>query len=110
MVMFQPSMSGTSSGQDLASLFTDLDPLGTGKSKPFVDKKDFFSDSKTSPKMGVPELNVGSEMTANNMSESAYNTSILSSSPCQSYMSTSRYGEPPTSRYVEQTLASRYLE
>merc|ERR1719402_1543426 len=53
-----PSMSGTSSGQDLASLFTDLDPLGTGKSKPFVDKKDFFSDSKTSPKMRVPELNM----------------------------------------------------
>ena len=32
--------------QDLGSLFTDLDPLGTGTSKPFVDKKDFFTASK----------------------------------------------------------------
>merc|ERR1719220_657077 len=44
----QPSASGS---QDLASLFTDLDPLGSGKSKPFVDKKDFFYDSKTKMKL-----------------------------------------------------------
>jgi len=41
----------TSGSQDLASLFTDLDPLGTGKSKPMVDKKDFFTDSKAKLKM-----------------------------------------------------------
>merc|ERR1711892_1501576 len=35
----------------LASLFTDLDPLGSGKSKPFVDKKNFFTDSKAKLKM-----------------------------------------------------------
>ena len=41
-------ISNASSG-----LFTDLDPLGTGKSKPYVDKKDFFSELKsTSPKLG----------------------------------------------------------
>lgn len=33
---------------NLDSLFTDLDPLGTGKSKPYVDKKDFFV-TKQSP-------------------------------------------------------------
>jgi len=41
----------SSGSQDLASLFTDLDPLGTGKSKPMVDKKDFFTDSKAKLKM-----------------------------------------------------------
>ncbi|XP_043215813.1 protein disabled-like [Amphibalanus amphitrite] len=31
---------------DPFDLFTDLDPLGSGKAKPYVDKKDFFSDLK----------------------------------------------------------------
>ena len=63
------------------SLFTDLDPLGTGRSKPYMDRKDFFSDLKTvtSPKKtmrqpsgggggdgatGAPSLNnsVGSDL------------------------------------------------
>ena len=36
-----------------SELFTDLDPLGTGKSRPYVDKKDFFSELKSSsPKLG----------------------------------------------------------
>ena len=53
-----------------SGLFTDLDPLGTGKSKPYVDKKDFFSELKsTSPKLGSmsntdsresPEVHFGS--------------------------------------------------
>lgn len=43
--------SKNSGSQDLASLFTDLDPLGSGKSKPFVDKKNFFNDSKAKLKM-----------------------------------------------------------
>lgn len=30
----------------LQDLFTELDPLGTGRSKPYVDKKDFFQDLK----------------------------------------------------------------
>lgn len=55
-----PQLTGAapknSGSQDLASLFTDLDPLGTGKSKPFVDKKNFFNDSKAKLKMtGVSE-------------------------------------------------------
>merc|ERR1719422_2181257 len=44
------------SGNDSKSaggLFTDLDPLGSGKSKPYMDKKDFFRAEKeaTSPKL-----------------------------------------------------------
>lgn len=47
-----------------SELFTDLDPLGTGKSKPYVDKKDFFSELKSSsPKLGNMSSN-------NNLSES----------------------------------------
>ena len=62
--------SGISNASSSGGLFTDLDPLGTGKSKPYVDKKDFFSELKsTSPKLGSmsntdsresPEVNFGS--------------------------------------------------
>ena len=38
---------GTSPGYDV---FTDLDPLGTGKDRPFVDKKDFFNDVRRPPR------------------------------------------------------------
>merc|ERR1719483_1720636 len=92
-----PKNSGS---QDLASLFTDLDPLGTGKSKPFVDKKNFFNDSKAKLKLtGASEdslTNVGLNITDsifepnNGISESNYTNSILSSSSC---MSTSRYSD-----------------
>lgn len=36
--------------------FTDLDPLGTGKSKPYVDKKFFFQELKNPPKKLLKEL------------------------------------------------------
>jgi len=52
MPQLQTSLGGAKSGsQDLASMFTDLDPLGTGTSKPFVDKKDFFNTPKKGLKM-----------------------------------------------------------
>merc|ERR1740129_1286032 len=36
-----------------SELFTDLDPLGSGRSRPYVDKKDFFRELKSrSPKLG----------------------------------------------------------
>ena len=38
------------------TLFTDLDPLGTGKSKPYTDKKNFFPVSKGSPMMSAGSL------------------------------------------------------
>lgn len=38
-------------------LFTDLDPLGSGRSKPYVDKKDFFQDlKKPAPKRLLKQL------------------------------------------------------
>uniref|UniRef100_A0A0A9YQ91 Protein disabled n=1 Tax=Lygus hesperus TaxID=30085 RepID=A0A0A9YQ91_LYGHE len=37
-------------------VFTDLDPLGTGRSKPYVDKKDFFQDLKNPPKKVLKDL------------------------------------------------------
>ena len=49
-----------------SGLFTDLDPLGTGKSKPYVDKKDFFSELKsTSPKLGSMSNNDSRESPVN---------------------------------------------
>ncbi len=36
--------------------FTDLDPLGTGKSKPYIDKKYFFQDLKNPPKKVLKDL------------------------------------------------------
>ncbi|XP_014287572.1 protein disabled isoform X1 [Halyomorpha halys] len=37
-------------------VFTDLDPLGTGRSKPYIDKKDFFQDLKNPPKKVLKDL------------------------------------------------------
>ena len=39
-----------------ADAFIDLDPLGTGKNKPYVDKKFFFQDVKNPPKKVLKEL------------------------------------------------------
>lgn len=36
--------------------FSDLDPLGTGRSKPYVDKKYFFQDLKNPPKKVLKDL------------------------------------------------------
>ncbi|XP_059609175.1 protein disabled isoform X2 [Phlebotomus argentipes] len=36
--------------------FTDLDPLGTGRTRPYVDKKFFFQDLKNPPKKVLREL------------------------------------------------------
>ena len=40
----------------LTDAFTDLDPLGTGKSKPYIDKKYFFQDLKNPPKKQLKDL------------------------------------------------------
>ncbi|XP_061384146.1 protein disabled isoform X2 [Danaus plexippus] len=37
-------------------VFTDLDPLGTGRSKPYVDKKLFFQELKNPPKKVLKDL------------------------------------------------------
>lgn len=41
---------------ELIEQFTDLDPLGTGKLKPYVDKKYFFHDLKNPPKKVLKDL------------------------------------------------------
>ena len=41
---------------DQFDVFTELDPLGTGRSKPYIDKKDFFSDLKNPPKKVLKDL------------------------------------------------------
>ncbi|XP_069946543.1 protein disabled isoform X4 [Cherax quadricarinatus] len=39
--------SGPSGNKDAQyDVFTDLDPLGTGKNRPYIDKRDFFSDMR----------------------------------------------------------------
>uniref|UniRef100_A0A8D9BYF7 Protein disabled n=1 Tax=Cacopsylla melanoneura TaxID=428564 RepID=A0A8D9BYF7_9HEMI len=41
---------------NLFDVFMELDPLGTGRVKPYVDKKDFFSDLKKPPKQVLNDL------------------------------------------------------
>lgn len=40
-------------------VFTELDPLGTGRSKPYVDKKHFFQELKNPPKKVLKDLVTG---------------------------------------------------
>ncbi|KAK8380518.1 hypothetical protein O3P69_016840 [Scylla paramamosain] len=40
-------------------VFTDLDPLGTGKNRPYVDKRDFFSDMRKPARRVLRELGDG---------------------------------------------------
>ncbi|XP_042238476.1 protein disabled-like isoform X2 [Homarus americanus] len=40
-------------------VFTDLDPLGTGKNRPYVDKRDFFSDMRKPVRRVLRELGDG---------------------------------------------------
>ncbi|XP_063697678.1 protein disabled isoform X2 [Culicoides brevitarsis] len=56
--MQQQEATQTTSGPASAGsdVFTDLDPLGTGKTKPFVDKKYFFQELKNPPKKLLREL------------------------------------------------------
>lgn len=49
-------LSPTTIKSDVFDVFTELDPLGTGRSKPYVDKKDFFQDLKNPPKKILNQL------------------------------------------------------
>jgi disabled homolog 2 len=49
----QPAPSAPSLSYDV---FTELDPLGTGRSKPYVDKKLFFQELKNPPKKVLKDL------------------------------------------------------
>lgn len=43
-------------GSKQFDVFTELDPLGTGRSKPYVDRKDFFQELKNPPKKVLKDL------------------------------------------------------
>lgn len=50
------NISNESSSSKFVDAFSDLDPLGTGKIKPYVDKKFFFHELKNPPKKVLKEL------------------------------------------------------
>ncbi|XP_074107720.1 DAB adaptor protein isoform X2 [Cotesia typhae] len=62
-------------------VFTELDPLGTGLSKPYVDKKDFFQNLKNPPKKILKDL-VGSSL--NDIFPTSFHLSINSLDPIYS--------------------------
>ncbi|XP_049298469.1 protein disabled isoform X2 [Anopheles funestus] len=59
-----PQSSGAAQPSSYTDVFTDLDPLGTGKIKPYIDKKYFFQELKNPPKKVLKDLS-GKESTFN---------------------------------------------
>ena len=49
-MLFQiPNLARQKSEIQLIDAFADLDPLGSGRSRPYIDPKDFFSDLRKPP-------------------------------------------------------------
>ncbi|XP_044264647.1 protein disabled isoform X2 [Tribolium madens] len=48
-------------------VFTELDPLGTGRSKPYIDKKHFFQELKNPPKKALNDLVSQSQQQESNL-------------------------------------------
>ncbi|KAL1501097.1 hypothetical protein ABEB36_006485 [Hypothenemus hampei] len=69
-------------------VFTELDPLGTGRSKPYIDKKHFFQELKNPPKKALNEL-----ATAAPTSAGMQNTNTYSNS--NTIFATDPFGEDP---------------
>uniref|UniRef100_A0AAG5D718 PID domain-containing protein n=1 Tax=Anopheles atroparvus TaxID=41427 RepID=A0AAG5D718_ANOAO len=59
----QPS-TAAAQPSSYTDVFTDLDPLGTGKIKPYIDKKYFFQELKNPPKKVLKDLS-GQDSTFN---------------------------------------------
>ncbi|XP_053684170.1 protein disabled [Sabethes cyaneus] len=60
------SASSAPQPSSYTDVFTDLDPLGTGKIKPYIDKKYFFQELKNPPKKVLKDLSgVDSTFNAN---------------------------------------------
>lgn len=70
-----PRNSQTKSPQ--IDVFTELDPLGTGLIKPYVDKKDFFQHLKNPPKKVLKDL-----VSTNSSDSFPTNFNITTSSDC----------------------------
>lgn len=58
------SLTSAPEPSSYTDVFTDLDPLGTGKIKPYVDKKFFFQELKNPPKKVLRDLS-GTDSTFN---------------------------------------------
>lgn len=64
------SLSSAPQPSSYTDVFTDLDPLGTGKIKPYIDKKYFFQELKNPPKKVLRDLSgADSSFNANFSSE-----------------------------------------
>lgn len=68
--------------------FTDLDPLGTGKSKPYIDKKYFFQDLKNPPKKVLRDLSE---------TESAFSANFPTTSAAAAASAATGYDSQPSS-------------
>ncbi len=90
--------SNGSINKELPSMFTDLDPLGTGKSRPYVDKKDFFSELKTSvsPKLAS---NMGT-------SQDGQQVQDVPQQPQQQQQPQANVGQPPRHGHASGSEAS----
>ncbi|XP_068234950.1 protein disabled isoform X2 [Palaemon carinicauda] len=56
---FDENALGEESKESHYDVFTELDPLGTGKNRPYVDKRDFFSEMRKPVKRVLRELGDG---------------------------------------------------
>ncbi|XP_059473318.1 protein disabled isoform X2 [Neocloeon triangulifer] len=89
----QPSAPNSSNSQ--YDVFTELDPLGTGRVKPYVDKKDFFQELKNPPKKVLKEL-----VEPRDSEASTFATSFGTSPPVHSGRKT-----PSQSKYSAEIMA-----
>lgn len=66
--LLQSSTISTSTArtQQYVNAFSDLDPLGTGKIRPYIDKKYFFQDLKNPPKKVLKDLSDRDEIFSTN--------------------------------------------
>ncbi|XP_063626420.1 protein disabled [Cydia splendana] len=71
-----PVRTSTALGYDV---FTELDPLGTGRSKPYVDKKLFFQELKNPPKKVLKDLVPTTQSLLTEMSEREYGQTTMTS-------------------------------
>ena len=99
----QQQLKRNFSGLEHLDIFTDLDPLGTGRSKPYVDKKDFFQDLKPAKKpmqnqASVVQFEDDYEFSSNHnsLSTTASSTIIPTGQPFDAIAHTSnRFSEDP---------------
>lgn len=102
-------------GDKFADAFIDLDPLGTGKNKPYVDKKFFFQDVKNPPKKVLKELSSSdvnfiatfqpATTTEDNELNSSTESQMSSSAARQRKVSSEEEHQAnPSHRYAEQSL------